>query len=47
MPWAEFELTKSVVTGMECMGSFKSNYHTITAMTAPFITRQVLNVTQQ
>ena len=31
----EFALTTSVVTGTDCIGSCKSNYHTITAMTAP------------
>jgi molybdopterin/thiamine biosynthesis adenylyltransferase len=29
-----FELTTSVVIGTDCNGSCKSNYHTITAMTA-------------
>ena len=28
-------LTTSVVIGTDCLGSCKSNYHTITAMTAP------------
>jgi hypothetical protein len=31
----EFELTTSVVIGTDCIGSCKSNYHTITAMMAP------------
>jgi hypothetical protein len=31
----KFELTISVVIGTDCIGSCKSNYHTITAMTAP------------
>ena len=30
-----FELTASVVIGTDCMGSCKSNYHTITATTDP------------
>ena len=34
-PWSRFELTTSVVIGTDCIGSCKSNYHTITAMTAP------------
>ena len=34
-PWSRFELTISVVIGTDCMGSCKSNYHTITATTAP------------
>jgi len=32
-PWSRFELT-SVVIGTDCIGSCKSNYHTITATTA-------------
>jgi hypothetical protein len=35
-PWAGFELTTSVIIGTDCIGSCKSNYHTITATTAPF-----------
>ena len=34
-PWSRFELTTSVVIGTDCRGSFKSNYHTIIATTAP------------
>jgi hypothetical protein len=33
-PWLRFELTTSVVIGSDCIGSCKSNYHAITAMTA-------------
>jgi hypothetical protein len=33
-PWSRFEITTSVVVGTDCIGSYKSNYHTITAMTA-------------
>ena len=33
-PCSRFELTTSVVIGTDCIGSFKSNYHTITATTA-------------
>ena len=33
-PWSRFDLT-SVVTGTDCIGSCKSNYHTITATTSP------------
>ena len=36
-PWAGFELRTSVVIGTDCIGSCKSNYHTITATTAPGI----------
>jgi hypothetical protein len=32
--WSRFELTTSVVIGTDCIDSSKSNYHTITAMTA-------------
>jgi len=34
-PSSRFELTTSVVIGTACIGSCKSNYHSITAMTAP------------
>jgi hypothetical protein len=34
-PWAGVEPTTSVVIGNDCIGSCKSNYHTITATTAP------------
>jgi len=30
-PWSRFELTTSVVIGTDCIGSCKSNYHTITS----------------
>ena len=33
-PWSRFELT-SVMISTNCIGSSKSNYHTITATTAP------------
>ena len=33
--WSGFELTTSVVIYTECIGSCKSNYHTITTMAAP------------
>ena len=35
LAWVGFELTTSVVIGTDCIGSCKSNYHTITTMTAP------------
>ena len=35
LDWQGFELTTLVVMGTECIGSYKSNYHTITTMTAP------------
>ena len=34
-PWAGVEPTKSLVIGTNCIGSCKSNYHTVTAMMAP------------
>jgi uncharacterized protein YjaG (DUF416 family) len=34
-PWSRFELTTLVVICTDCKGSCKSNYHTITATTAP------------
>ena len=33
-PWSRFELTTLVVIGTDCIGSCKSNYHTITATMA-------------
>jgi hypothetical protein len=33
---SKFELTTSVVIGTDCIGSCKSNYHTITATTTPY-----------
>jgi hypothetical protein len=33
--WVGFELTTLVVIGTDCIGSCKSNYRTITTMTAP------------
>jgi hypothetical protein len=34
--WSRFEIT-SVVISTDCIGSCKSNYHAITAMTAPLL----------
>ena len=34
-PWSRFELTMSKVIGTDCIGSCKTNYHTITTTTAP------------
>jgi hypothetical protein len=36
-PWSRFELTTSVVIGTDCIGSCKSNYHTIMATTVPYL----------
>ena len=40
-PWAGVEPTTSVVIGTDCIGGCKSNYHTITAMTATKILLKV------
>jgi hypothetical protein len=40
LTWTRFELTTSVVIDTDCTGSCKSNYHTITATTAPLSLRQ-------
>jgi hypothetical protein len=37
LPWSRFKLTTSVVMGTNCIGNCKSNYHMITAMTAPIL----------
>ena len=34
-PWSRFELTTSVIDDTDCTGSCKSNYQTITTITAP------------
>ena len=34
-PWSRFEPKISVMIGTDCIGSCKSNYHTIMATTAP------------
>ena len=36
LAWARFELTTLVLIGTDCIGSYKSNYHTITTTTAPY-----------
>ena len=35
-PWARFELTTFVVIGTDCIGSCKSDYHTITTTAATY-----------
>ena len=37
LTWARFELTMLVVIDTDCIGSYKSNYHTIMATTAPSV----------
>ena len=41
LPWSRFELT-SVVIGTNCIGSYKSNYHTITTTTPPSGTKDLI-----
>ena len=36
-PWSRFEITTSVVIGTDCIDNCKSNYHMITATTAPTV----------
>ena len=43
-PWAGVEPTTSVVIGTDCIGSGKSNYHTITATTTPFLLSYIHNI---
>ena len=35
--WSRYELTTPMVTGTDCIGRCKSNYHTIMTMTTSFI----------
>ena len=48
---SRFELTTLVVIDTDCIGSFKSNYHTITTMTTPaeffLITSQLIHTLNQ
>jgi hypothetical protein len=37
LAWVGLELAMLVVMGTDCIGSYKSNYHTIMTMTAPSI----------
>ena len=37
LAWVRFKLTTLVVIGTDCIGSYKSNYNTITTTTAPFM----------
>ena len=43
-PWSRFELTTSVVIGTDCIGSCKSNYHTITATTTIWNYNDYINI---
>jgi len=36
LTWAGLQLTTLVVIGTDCIGSYKSNYHTITTTMAPY-----------
>jgi hypothetical protein len=42
-PWAEVEPT-SVAIGTHCIGNCKSNYHTITAKTAPHLLFEIFKI---
>jgi hypothetical protein len=46
LAWVGFKLTNLVVIGTDCIGSFKSNYHTITTTTttAPYIQMTIENI---
>jgi hypothetical protein len=44
LSWSRFELTTSVVIGTDCIGSCKSNYHTIMATTAPQVLCNTVNM---
>ena len=46
-PWSRFELWTSVVVGTDCIDSSKSNYHTITATTAPIYNMKPCNITSR
>jgi hypothetical protein len=39
LAWAGFKLTMLVVIGTDFLGSYKSNYHTITTTTLPYFVR--------
>jgi hypothetical protein len=41
-PWAGVDPTTSVVIGIDCIGSCKSNYHTITATTAQWYVDEII-----
>jgi hypothetical protein len=42
--WARVEHTTSVVIGTHCIGNCKSNYHTITAKTAPHLLFEIFKI---
>jgi len=41
-----FELTTLVVMGTDCIGNYKSNYHTITTTTSSLGKKGYLSITQ-
>ena len=45
LPRSRFELITSVVIDTDCIGSCKSNYHTITATTAPPTGCKLMDIT--
>jgi hypothetical protein len=44
LTWAGFELTNIVVIGTDCIGSNKSNYHTITTTMAPHVIELLVDI---
>jgi hypothetical protein len=40
MPWTGFDLTTLVVTGIDCIGRYKSICHTIRTTTTPLMRRE-------
>ena len=45
LAWVGFELTTLVVIGIDCLGSCKSNYHTITTAYSKQTNKNVYNIT--
>jgi hypothetical protein len=41
LAWSGFELTTLVVIGTDCMGNYKSNFHTITTTTVSSISYSI------
>jgi hypothetical protein len=45
LAWAGFKLAPSVVIGIDCKDSYKSNYHMVMTMTAPQLLK-IMNIDQ-
>jgi hypothetical protein len=43
-PWSRFELTTTVVIGIDSIGNCKSNYHAITFTTAPHLLFEIFKI---